>query len=80
MHQPVAMTALVPMGVPIRRPRMVSMSGVNGWYSANQRSPVGSESGGTNPLPRKGRKTSGVGRLLAASTVLLTSPKPPTTR
>jgi hypothetical protein len=50
------------------------MKGVNGWYSANQRSPVGIESVGTKPLPRKGRNTRGWGRLLAASTVLATRP------
>jgi hypothetical protein len=50
------------------------MIGVNGWYSANQRSPVGIESVGTKPLPRNGRNTRGMGRLLAASTVLVTMP------
>jgi hypothetical protein len=52
----------------------VSITGVNGWYSANQLSPVGMESVGTNPLPRKGRKVRGMGRLLAASTVLAARP------
>jgi hypothetical protein len=32
------------------------------------------ESVGTNPLPRKGSRTSGMGRLLAVSTLLLTWP------
>jgi hypothetical protein len=41
------------------------MTGVNGWYSANQRSPTGIESVGTKPLPRNGRNTRGCGRLLA---------------
>ena len=42
-HQAVAMAALLPIGVPRRRPRTVSMIGVKGWYSANQRSAVGIE-------------------------------------
>ena len=50
------------------------MIGVNGWYSANQRSPAGIESVGTNPLPRNGSRISGIGRLLAVSTLLLTRP------
>ena len=50
------------------------MIGVNGWYSANQRSPAGMESVGTNPLPRNGSRISGMGRLLAVSTLLLTRP------
>ena len=65
----------MPIGVPSSSPRSVSMIGVNGWYSANQRSPAGIESVGTNPLPRNGRSTSGIGRLLAASTVLAARPK-----
>src|SRR5215218_9383021 len=73
-HQATARTALVPIALPSSSPRTVSMTGVNGWYSANQRSPVGIESVGTKPLPRNGRNTSGVGRLLAASTVLVTRP------
>jgi hypothetical protein len=70
-HQAMAMTALLPIAVPSSSPRTVSMTGVNGWYSANQRSHVGIESVGTKPLPRNGRNTSGWGRLLAASTVLI---------
>jgi hypothetical protein len=50
------------------------MIGVNGWYSANHRSPAGSESVGTNPLPKKGSSVSGMGRLLAPSTVFVTRP------
>jgi hypothetical protein len=45
------------------------MTGVNGWYSANQRSAAGMESVGTNPLPRKGSSISGMGVLLAVSTL-----------
>ena len=50
------------------------MIGVNGWCSANQRSPAGIESVGTNPLPRNGSRVSTIGRLLAVSTLLLTRP------
>ena len=50
------------------------MTGVNGWYSANQRRPAGIESVGTNPLPRNGSRSNGMGRLLAVSTLLLTMP------
>ena len=35
-HQATASTPLLPMEVPSRRPRTVSMTGVNGWFSANQ--------------------------------------------
>src|SRR6266511_985921 len=73
-HQARTMIALSPIEGASSSPRSVSMTGVNGWYSANQRSPVGIESVGTNPLPRNGRNTSGMGRLLAASTVLVTMP------
>src|ERR687892_70552 len=69
VHHAAATTALLPIGVPRRRPRTVSMIGVKGWYSANQRRAVGMESVGTKPLPRKGRKTRGMGALLAASGV-----------
>ena len=50
------------------------MIGVNGWCSANQRMPAGIESVGTNPLPRNGSRSSGIGRLLAVSTLLVTRP------
>ena len=41
-HQATARTTLVPpMGVPSSSPRSVSMTGVKGWYSANQRIPAG---------------------------------------
>src|SRR5690242_8994651 len=69
VHQAVAMAALLPMGVSRRRLRMVCMMGVKGWYWANQRRAVGMESVGTNPLPRKGSRTRGMGALLAASGV-----------
>src|SRR3954447_25465265 len=68
-HQAVAMAALLPIGVPRRRPRTVSMIGVKGWYSANQRRTVGMESVGTKPLPRQGSRIRGIGALLAASGV-----------
>src|SRR4029450_4776140 len=74
-HQATETPALLPMAVPSSRPRRVSLNGVKGWYSANQRRAVGIESVGTNPLPRKGSSIRGIGRLLAASTVLLTRPQ-----
>ncbi|HEX9132241.1 MAG TPA: hypothetical protein VF844_08105 [Ktedonobacteraceae bacterium] len=40
----------MPIGVPSSSPRSVSMTGVKGWYSANQRIPAGIESGRTNAL------------------------------
>ena len=64
----------MPIGVPSSRPRSVSMTGVNGWYSANQRSPAGIESVGTKPLPRNGSSIRNIGMLLAVSTLLLTMP------
>src|ERR1700734_3944198 len=61
-------------GPPTSRPRTVSVAGVNGWYSANQRSPIGMEAVGTKPLPRNGSSVRNIGRLLADSTVLATRP------
>src|SRR5262249_50609009 len=72
--QAVVAAALPPIPVPISSPRLVSMNGVNGWYSAKARNPAGIESVGTNPLPRNGRNTSGMGRLLADSTFLAARP------
>ena len=45
------------------------MMGVNGWCSANQRSPAGIESVGTKPLLRNGRSIRNIGVLLAVSTL-----------
>ena len=50
------------------------MKAVNGWFSANQRSPAGIQFVGTNPLPRNGSRSRGWGRLLALSTLLATMP------
>src|SRR5436190_24003383 len=74
VHQPIAVTPLAPIGPPIINPRSVSMIGVNGWYSANQRRPTGIDAVGTNPLPRNGSSVSGIGRLLAASALPATRP------
>src|SRR5262249_60417949 len=68
------MTALLPIGPPVSRPRSVWVSGVNGWYSANQRSPAGIEAVGTNPLPKNGSSIRNMGVLLAVSTVLAAMP------
>src|SRR6516165_11025597 len=70
-----AMAALCPIGPPTSRPRTVSITGVNGWYSANQRIAVGIEDVSTKPLPRNARMISGVGALLADSTVLAARPR-----
>ena len=50
------------------------MIGVNGWLSANQRNGSGIEPVGTNPLPKNGKSSSGIGRLLAVSTLLVSMP------
>src|SRR6516165_1060506 len=57
------------------RPRTVVMTGLNGWYSANQRIAAGIELVRTKPLPRNARMMSGVGALLADSTVLAARPR-----
>ena len=59
---------LLPIGVPSRRPRTVSMIGVKGWFWANQLTPSGIVFVGTKALLRKGRRTRKIGRLLAVST------------
>src|SRR5689334_11578862 len=75
-HQAIVMIRLSPILVPVSRPRSVSFTGVNGWYSANQRTPAGSELVGTNPLPRNGRRMRNIGELLAVSTLLADRPRP----
>src|SRR5450631_2901030 len=72
--QATARIALSPIGLLSNSPRRVSMTGVKGWYRGNQASQLGIDSVGTNPLPRNGRMTRNMGRLLAVSTLLLTSP------
>ena len=74
-HHAIATTALLPIGVPISSPRRVSMMGVKGWYSANQRSAAGIVSVGTNPLLRNGRMSNGMGMLLAVSTLFARRPR-----
>src|SRR5215475_9568260 len=73
-HQPTASSALSPTAVPTSRPRTVLITGVNGWYSANQRSQLGSDSFGTKPLPRNGSRMKIIGVLLAVSTDFAFSP------
>ena len=48
-----AAIAWVPVWVPVSSPRTVWVTGVNGWYSANWRSPSGIVLVGTNPLLSK---------------------------
>src|SRR5262245_26242458 len=62
------------MWVPSSSPLIVSITGVNGWYSANQRSQAGMESVGTNPLPRNGSRVRNIGVLLAVSTLFAARP------
>jgi hypothetical protein len=71
--QATARSPLLPVGCP-SGVRGGLHDRVKGSYSENQRIPVGTESVGTNPLPRKGSRISGMGRLLAASTLLVTIP------
>ena len=52
------------------------MIGVKGWFSANQATGPGIESVGTKPLLKNGSRISGIGRLLADSTVFAHSPMP----
>jgi hypothetical protein len=73
-HHATACTASLPDGCPASSPRSVSMTGVKGWYSANQRTPTGIESVGTKPLPRNGSSTRGIGLLLAVSTLSARTP------
>src|SRR6476646_4152378 len=68
MHQAVAMYALLPIGVPSSSPRIVSIIEVNGWFSANQRTPAGIVSGGTKPLLMKGPNCRRSVELLAPAT------------
>jgi hypothetical protein len=51
-HQVTASGALSPLGVPISRPRSVSMTGVTGWLSAKPRRTAGIVEVGTNALDR----------------------------
>src|SRR5207237_5686130 len=75
-HQATARTALFPIGVPSSSPRSVSMTGVKGWYSANQRTPADIESGRTKALLVNGRISWKMReRLLAPAGVLPIRPK-----
>ncbi|GAA1282184.1 hypothetical protein GCM10009646_81870 [Streptomyces aureus] len=60
----------MPISEPVSRPRSVSVIGVNGWFSANQRRPGAIEPAGTNAEPRNARNWMRSGLLLADSTVL----------
>src|SRR5690349_1982482 len=69
MHHATATIAFVPIGVPTRSPRSVSIIGVNGWCSANQASGPDIELAGTNPDDTNGSSTRKNGVLLAVSTL-----------
>src|SRR6266852_2014800 len=60
----------------VRGARSDSTTGVNGWCAANQRTPAGIESAGTNVLDRNGSRN-WIGRVkpFAPATVLATSPR-----
>src|SRR5262249_905098 len=73
-HQAIAVIAVVADGVPFNSPRMVSMIGVNGWYSANCFAPGPILSAGTNALLRNGRRTSGTTAKAAFSAVFAARP------
>ena len=53
-HQATATSAVPPSAVPVSSPRSVSMTGVNGWCAANQRTEPDIWSGGTNALLMNG--------------------------
>ena len=53
----------------------MSMTGVNGWCSANHATPAGIESVGTNALETNGSSTRNIGLLLAVSTLPAASPR-----
>src|SRR5262249_61578156 len=69
MPQARAAIACVPMGPPLRRPRMVWVTGVKGSYSANWRSPAGMVAVATNALDRNGSRVRNMGVLLAVLTL-----------
>src|ERR1035438_3719710 len=73
-HQAMARIALLPIGVPVSSPRSVSVIGVNGSCSANQRTPPDIELAGMNALLRKGRNAGISARLFAPAGVLASSP------
>src|SRR5579862_293004 len=72
--QATAATTCDATGPPVIRPRMVWVTGVNGSYSANWRSPAGMLAVGTNPLDRNGSRVRNIGVLLAVSTLLAARP------
>src|SRR6185369_13473141 len=61
---------------PVTSARRELIIGVNGWYSANWRSPAGIASVGTKPLLMNGRIIRNSGVLLAVSTLSAASPRP----
>ena len=66
MLQATASIALCPTAPPVSNRRTASVTGVNGWYSANCRRPAGIESVGTKPLPRNGSNVSFGKKLLSS--------------
>ena len=74
-HHPIAHHRSAPGSRPARKPRRVSITGVNGWFSANHATPVGIESVGTKALETKGSSTRNIGLLLAVSTLPAARPR-----
>jgi hypothetical protein len=73
-HHASAIHGLLPTGVPSRNPRSDSISGVNGWLSANPWIHVGIVSTGTNALLGYGRNITKNVNPLAASGVFASRP------
>src|SRR5712692_494084 len=75
-HQARARLGVLPTGAPVSSARRLSTTGVNGWCAANQRTPAGIESAGTNVLDRNGSRN-WIGRVkpFAPATLLATSPR-----
>lgn len=65
------------MGVPINRLRTVSITGVIGWCSLIGRNQAGIVSGWTNALLKYGTNNMKKPIVLADSTVLAITPRPP---
>jgi hypothetical protein len=63
-----------PMATPLSSPRTVSATGVNGWYSANWRRPIGMVAMDTKPLLRNSSSNRIIGVLLAVSTLFAANP------
>jgi hypothetical protein len=75
-HQASAIHPLLPSGVPVRKLRTVSITGVIGWCSLIGRRNRGIVSGWTNALLRYGRNSMKKLRVLADSIDFAITPRP----